>query len=356
MCAGMKRPGLASSFSRKMPSLVILALMLRSALQETPMPTGQLAPWRGRRMTRTSSAKYLPPNCAPMPLCCASSRTFRLRVQVAERPAVLVAAGRQRVEVSGRGELDRLQAGLGAGAADDEDEVVGRAGRGAEELHLVGDERLEALRVEQRLGLLEEIGLVGRAAALGDEEELVFRALGGVDVDLRGQVGAGVDLPLHVERRRSASSGGFPWCSTRRRRGRATRRRWPRSRPAGPSWPTMVAVPVSWHIGRMPSRGDLGVAEQGERHVAVVGAGLRDRRGWPRPAGGVSAQQKRAVAEGVSARGTRGLGLDLEDFAALEGRGAHALLGEQAVFGFIGAQRQRFLIVKGRCRHGGDAR
>ena len=31
------------------------------------MPIGQLAAWRGRRMTRTSWAKYLPPNWAPMP-------------------------------------------------------------------------------------------------------------------------------------------------------------------------------------------------------------------------------------------------------------------------------------------------
>ena len=33
---------------------LILALMLRSAEQLTPSPTGQLAPWRGRRMMRTS--------------------------------------------------------------------------------------------------------------------------------------------------------------------------------------------------------------------------------------------------------------------------------------------------------------
>ena len=90
----MKRPGFFSSFSRKMPSLVIFALAWRSAEQETPMPTGQEAPWRGRRMTRTSSAKYLPPNCAPMPISRAACEQFRLEFEVAERPAVLVAGGR----------------------------------------------------------------------------------------------------------------------------------------------------------------------------------------------------------------------------------------------------------------------
>ena len=32
------------------------------------MATGQDAPCRGSRITRTSWQKYLPPNCAPMPI------------------------------------------------------------------------------------------------------------------------------------------------------------------------------------------------------------------------------------------------------------------------------------------------
>ncbi len=36
--------GLCSSFSIRMPSRLIFALMLRSAEQETPIPTGQEAP------------------------------------------------------------------------------------------------------------------------------------------------------------------------------------------------------------------------------------------------------------------------------------------------------------------------
>ena len=45
---------------------------LTSAEQLPPRPTGQEAPWRGRRMTRMSWAKYLPPNCAPRPSFSAS--------------------------------------------------------------------------------------------------------------------------------------------------------------------------------------------------------------------------------------------------------------------------------------------
>src|SRR5262245_31961833 len=51
----------------KTPSAVIFPLILRSAEQETPIPTGQLAACRGKRITRTSWAKYFPPNCAPIP-------------------------------------------------------------------------------------------------------------------------------------------------------------------------------------------------------------------------------------------------------------------------------------------------
>ena len=40
------------------------------------MPTGHEAPWRGMRITRTSWQKYLPPNCAPMPILRVISSTF----------------------------------------------------------------------------------------------------------------------------------------------------------------------------------------------------------------------------------------------------------------------------------------
>ena len=56
----------------KMPSRVILPWACRSAEQDTPRPIGSEAPWRGRRMTRTSWQKYLPPNCAPTPIGCVS--------------------------------------------------------------------------------------------------------------------------------------------------------------------------------------------------------------------------------------------------------------------------------------------
>ena len=56
---------------------------------------------------------------------------FLLQFQVAEGPAVLVAMRGQCVQVLCGCELNGLEAGLGAGAADDEGEVIWGAGGGA---------------------------------------------------------------------------------------------------------------------------------------------------------------------------------------------------------------------------------
>ena len=72
----MNLPGLGSSCSSQIPFSSILAFMFLSAEHETPRPIGQLAPWRGMRITRTSSAKFAPPNCAPIPNLRVSSKSF----------------------------------------------------------------------------------------------------------------------------------------------------------------------------------------------------------------------------------------------------------------------------------------
>ena len=95
--------------------------------------------------------------------------------------------------------LDGLEVSLGAGAADDDGEVVRRAGGGANGGNLLGEELAEGLRVEDSLRLLEEEGLVGRPAALRDKGELVGLALVGVEVNLGGEVRAGVLLVEHGE-------------------------------------------------------------------------------------------------------------------------------------------------------------
>ena len=193
--------GSVSSASRKTPSAVILPSACRSAEQETAIATGQDAPCRGSLITRTSWQKYLPPNCAPIPIFLVMSRTVcsssTSRKPLREHRAL----GRQRVQVPRRRVLGRLERVLGAGPADDDREVVRRAGRRPDGADLLLEERGHPRRVQHRLGLLVQVRLVGRAAALGHEQELVGVPVGRVQLDLRGQVGARVLLVPHGQRR-----------------------------------------------------------------------------------------------------------------------------------------------------------
>ena len=129
---------------------------------------------------------------------------FRLEAAVAVGLAVTVALRRQGVEVAAARQLDRLQIHLGGGAADDDREVVGGAGGGSQGADLVVEEFEQHLRVQHRLALLIEKALVGRPAALGDEEKFVGVSGLGEEVDLRRQVVAGVDFLVHRQRRQLA--------------------------------------------------------------------------------------------------------------------------------------------------------
>ena len=78
--------------------------------------------------------------------------------------------------------------------------MIGWACSGAEALHLLYEEGNEcSLVLNGGLGHGIEVGLVGRAAALGNHHEAVLSTFGGLDVDLSGQVAAGVHLVVHVE-------------------------------------------------------------------------------------------------------------------------------------------------------------
>src|SRR5215470_10397507 len=127
--------GSVSSCSRYTPSAVILASAWRSAEQETAIATGQDAPCRGSRITRTSWQKYLPPNCAPIPARRVISSTW----------------------CSSSGSRNPW-------AADHDRQVVGRAGGRAQGPDLLLQEREHGGGVEHGLGLLVQERLVGRAA------------------------------------------------------------------------------------------------------------------------------------------------------------------------------------------------
>src|SRR6185437_2263852 len=83
----------------------------------------------------------------------------------------------------------------------DDRQMIGRAGGGAEGADLLVEEFEQRRAVQDRRRLLKQKGLVGRAAALGDEEEFVLIALIGEEVDLRRQIVAGVHFLEHRQGR-----------------------------------------------------------------------------------------------------------------------------------------------------------
>ena len=125
-------------------------------------------------------------------------------LEVAEGVAVLGALRGQRIQIAAGRELHGLHGELGRGAADHDGQVIGRTGRGAQRQNLLLQEGEHAVVGEDRGRRLEQERLVGRAAALGDEQKFVSvvaaRAVR-IDLDLRRHVGAGVPLLEHGDRR-----------------------------------------------------------------------------------------------------------------------------------------------------------
>ena len=126
---------------------------------------------------------------------------LRFHRDIAKRLAQLGSPGRQRVEIARRGELDRFQSQFGRCPADDDRQVIGGTGGGPEGEDLFPQEGQKPIvRKDRRRRLVEE-SLVGRAAALGNEEEFVGVLALGHDVDLGRQVRPGVALLEHREGR-----------------------------------------------------------------------------------------------------------------------------------------------------------
>ena len=121
-------------------------------------------------------------------------------VDVAESASRLVARGGQRVVVLDAGQLDCQQVLLGRCAADDECDVVGRAGCRAEVLHLLYEEGEQCAFVLYRcLRHGVEVRLVGRTATLSYHNETVLGTFASLDVNLCGQVALRVHLVVHIE-------------------------------------------------------------------------------------------------------------------------------------------------------------
>src|SRR2546429_3684640 len=115
-----------------------------------------------------------------------------LHVEVAKSVAVFRPARRQAVEVAAGRKFYGFHRQLSARPPDDDREMVGRARGGAEGQDLLLEEGEHAIVREDRGRRLKQERLVGRAATLGDEQELVgilvLACSPGINLDLRRQV------------------------------------------------------------------------------------------------------------------------------------------------------------------------
>ena len=264
-----------------------------------------------------------------------------LELRVAEPVAQLAALGGQGVEVAGRGQLRGLQGELGGGPADHDGQVVGRAGGGAECPELLVEEPAQAVRVEQRLGLLEQEALVGRAAALGHEQERVGVPVDRRDLDLRGQVGPGVDLVPGGQRRHLAVAQVVALVGLEDAAGDRLLVTAP-----GEDELALLALDdggagVLAHREDAAGR-DAGVLQQVERHEAVVGRGLGVVEDLPELLEVPGSQVVGDLVHGQGGEPGQHLGLDGEEPVSAGGEAADAVRVDQPVGGLVGAEREQF--------------
>ena len=267
-----------------------------------------------------------------------------LPFQVAEAAAALVARGGQLVEVAGRSLLHRRKAHLGRRAADADGQVVGRTGRRAEVEDMLLDEFRERLLVQQRFGLLVEEGLVGRAAALGDEEELVLHAgLAAVDVDLRGKVRARVLLVGHRKGNHLRIAQVTVLVGLVNAPGDALGVVGPR--------PDILALVADADgragvlAGGQFAFGRDGLVQQhrvGHELVVVGGFGVFENVAQFLEMRG--AQVERHVGISLLRKQFEALGIDLEDLASVALHDLHVLLRQKTVLGFVFPHGERLLI------------
>ena len=271
-----------------------------------------------------------------------------LHLEVAERvPRRGRPRGRKAIEIPGARVLRGLQGELGARATDDDRQVVRRTRCRSKATQLLVEELPHRRGVEDGLRLLEQQRLVGRATALGHEQELVRRLVPGggvgVQLDLSRKVGPGVLLVPHGQRRHLRVAQierevGVVHALADRALVVARRQH------------LLTALAHDDRGARVLAHGqdeagrDVRVLQQVERDEAVVGRGLGIVEDVRELLKVTRAQQVLDVADrGLGERGDR-LGLDLEEGATAGLERRHTFRGQQAVRSLVRTEGQQVLV------------
>ena len=275
---------------------------------------------------------------------------FLLKLYIAEGMAVFVALCGKVVVIFHRCLLHCGKVGLGRRAADHERDMIGRTCGSAESLHLFDQERHERLLVEDGLCLLIEIGLVGRAATLGHEEEVILHTLGGVNLDLGGKIAAGVHLIVHREGgvlRIAEIILGISLVDTLGNLLLVVA-----TRPdlltlvAGADRRARILTEREHALG-----GYVGIAEHRESHVFVVFGCFRVVKDLCHQLIVFAAKHERAVMGGDVCEDCQSLRINHEHLVAVPVLYFHIVGRDVLILGGIRSQREHFLVMKRFCCH-----
>ena len=272
---------------------------------------------------------------------------FRFHLEIAERMPVFRTLGWQSVEIFGRGELHRLHRQLGRSAADDDGQMIRRARRGAERHDLFLEEGQHAVMRQDRRRRLKQERLVGRAAALGDEQEFVGVLAFRINLDLRRHVVLGVLLLEHRQRRELRIAQVAPKVSVARALGQSRL-----VRTVGENHAALLAhddrgAGVLAHR-QHAAGGDVGVFQKVIGDEAVIAGRFRVVENLAQLLQMRRPQKMIDVVERRLRQSPQGLVADHDHLAAQHRLGAHALRGDLAVLGLVLAQREQRRVVIGR--------
>ncbi len=275
---------------------------------------------------------------------------FLLQFYVAESMAVLVALCRQGVQIFHRSLLHHFEILLGRSAADHESDMVWRTCSRAECAHLVNKEGHQGLGIDCSLGFLVEVGLVGAAATLGYEKEVVFVALAGVDIDLCGQVAACVHLVVHVQRRVLAVAeivGGVGKIHTLRNLfGIVAAGEHQLAFLGMADGCACVLAERQCALG-----GHFGIAQHGKGHIAVVVARFGVLKYFRNHHIVLATQHEGIVVCGLAGKHGEGFRFHDKELMPTPGLGAHIVGSQMVIFCSVGSQGKHFLVVKRFCCH-----
>ena len=119
---------------------------------------------------------------------------------IAESTSVLISGSRQIIIKTSRSQFHSQQVLFSRCTTDYKCNVVRRTSSCTQSLHFLNQERNQSSRIQDSLGFLIQISLVGRTTTLSHAQEFIFHSLSSLNINLSRQVATGVHFLIHGKR------------------------------------------------------------------------------------------------------------------------------------------------------------